>query len=49
MIPITWATVGHLFLDSCRDYENHPTLENFENDFWLFDKDNWFENVPVLI
>ena len=50
-IPITWATVGHLFLESCQKKKNvpHPEirrLDHFENNYWKFDKGDWFQNDP---
>ncbi len=50
-IPITWATVGHLFLNKC-DKENglaHPNLlrpDYFENNFWEYTKGDWFDADP---
>lgn len=51
-IPITWATVGHLFLDSCNivDGLTHPgipRLSHFENDFWRFNQGDWFQHDPA--
>jgi peptidoglycan/xylan/chitin deacetylase (PgdA/CDA1 family) len=50
-IPITWATVGHLFLESCNRISGiaHPEisrLPNLENDFWKYSGKDWFENDP---
>ena len=50
-IPITWATVGHLFLDSCKNdnglpHSNLPRLRKFENDYWKFEGEDWFEYDP---
>ncbi|MBL7909545.1 MAG: polysaccharide deacetylase family protein [Bacteroidia bacterium] len=50
-IPITWATVGHLFLEQCKKenglpHGNLPRLKHFENDFWKFEGKDWFENDP---
>jgi peptidoglycan/xylan/chitin deacetylase (PgdA/CDA1 family) len=50
-IPITWATVGHLFLESCNRINGkaHPELhrlDHFENDFWRYNGNDWFENDP---
>jgi peptidoglycan/xylan/chitin deacetylase (PgdA/CDA1 family) len=50
-IPITWATVGHLFLDSCsRDNGNvHSDVErllHFESPFWKFSDGDWFKDDP---
>ncbi|MFA5405320.1 MAG: polysaccharide deacetylase [Ignavibacteria bacterium] len=50
-IPITWATVGHLFLEECKK-ENviaHPDIQRnkyFENKYWVFDKGDWFDDDP---
>ena len=50
-IPITWLTVGHLFLESCvkENGISHPELlhpEHFENNWWRFDSKDWFEHDP---
>ena len=50
-IPITWATVGHLFVESCKRsngvaHPELPRLAHFENDFWRFQGDDWFEHDP---
>ena len=50
-IPITWATVGHLFLESCKKENNilHPEirrLDHFENNYWKFDNGDWFQYDP---
>jgi peptidoglycan/xylan/chitin deacetylase (PgdA/CDA1 family) len=50
-IPITWATVGHLMLEKCEIINNnkHPDikrLSHFENEFWKFDKGDWFDFDP---
>jgi peptidoglycan/xylan/chitin deacetylase (PgdA/CDA1 family) len=50
-IPITWATVGHLFLESCNRINGlaHPEisrLPHFENDFCRFDRGDWFQHDP---
>ncbi len=50
-IPVTWATVGHLFLDKC-DCENtkaHPQMlrpAHFENRNWRFNQGDWYDNDP---
>lgn len=51
-IPITWATVGHLFLEGCTqtDGKTHPELPrlpHFENSFWRFSGSDWFEHDPA--
>lgn len=50
-VPITWATVGHLFLNNCKKTEGipHPEilrLPYFENDFWRYDSGDWFDSDP---
>ncbi|MFW6225308.1 MAG: polysaccharide deacetylase family protein, partial [Bacteroidota bacterium] len=50
-IPITWATVGHLFLKSCSKdnstiHSDLPRLPKLENNFWKYDGDDWFQNDP---
>lgn len=50
-IPITWATVGHLFLEECKRENNvaHKDIlrnEYFENDFWEFTNGDWFDDDP---
>lgn len=50
-IPVTWATVGHLFLDKCDKeggipHPDIPRLGNFVNRFWEFSGNDWFEHDP---
>lgn len=51
-IPVTWATVGHLFLEHCHKDEKgvaHPDMPrpvHFENRNWLFDKGDWYQHDP---
>lgn len=50
-VPITWATVGHLFLRDCGPFimNKHPDLPrlgHFENQYWKFDKGDWFDFDP---
>jgi peptidoglycan/xylan/chitin deacetylase (PgdA/CDA1 family) len=50
-IPITWATVGHLFLESCEkvngiSHPEMPRLNHFENQFWKFSGKDWYEYDP---
>ena len=45
-IPITWATVGHLFLESCKGHQEMAQLGDFENNFWTFNNSDWFINDP---
>ena len=46
-IPITWATVGHLFLESCKkgDHDWMKKIPNF-NDHWDFTKGDWYDFDP---
>lgn len=50
-VPITWATVGHLFLETCnpiagRIHSEIPRLVPFENEFWKFPGGDWFAHDP---
>ncbi len=50
-IPITWATVGHLFLSECIADERgkHPELPHpayFTNEFWSFRQGDWYDTDP---
>ena len=50
-IPVSWAVVGHLFLDGCQrnDGRAHPELERlpyFENEFWRYQLGDWFDDDP---
>lgn len=50
-IPVTWATVGHLFLKNCTriDGKAHINIkrpEFFENNFWKYNKGDWFDADP---
>lgn len=50
-IPVTWATVGHLFLKACKAnngiaHSDMPRPAYFENKNWLFDKGDWYEHDP---
>ena len=46
--PITWATVGHLFLRECsekaHDWMNR--LPYFNNRCWLYDRGDWYDHDP---
>ena len=35
-IPVTWATVGHLFLDSCNHHKSHCLNYLLSNSYCLF-------------
>jgi len=50
-IPITWATVGHLFIDKCKRingkaHENILQSQPYENKYWKFSGKDWFEYDP---
>lgn len=58
-IPVTWLTVGHLFLEECERvnggmgkrtervaHPEIPGIKHFENEFWKYEKDDWFEYDP---
>jgi hypothetical protein len=52
-IPITWATVGHLFLNGCNAEKgiNHPEIPRlpyFENEYWKFNQGDWFDADPAV-
>lgn len=50
-IPVTWATVGHLFLNNCNKIEGKPHHDikrpnYFTNNYWEFIKGDWFDADP---
>ena len=50
-IPITWATVGHLFLENCSKnghlaHSQLMRLSYHENQYWRYDKGDWFDDDP---
>jgi hypothetical protein len=50
-IPITWGTVGHLFLEECHPVGDtrHPEIRRipyFENEWWRFSEGDWFDHDP---
>lgn len=51
-IPVTWATVGHLMLDSCQrgsdglPHQEMPRPPYFENKNWLFEQGDWYDADP---
>ena len=50
-IPITWATVGHLFYESCSKENDlaHPEIKrinHFESPYWKFSDGDWFKDDP---
>jgi peptidoglycan/xylan/chitin deacetylase (PgdA/CDA1 family) len=46
-IPVTWATVGHLFLESCSkgDHDWMARIPHFD-DHWKFTQGDWFDHDP---
>lgn len=50
-IPVTWATVGHLFLEKCERQSGAPhpeitRLRYFTNEFWRYAEGDWFDSDP---
>jgi hypothetical protein len=50
-IPVTWATVGHLFLEQCARvgglaHSNLPRPDYFENRNWKFSNGDWYDDDP---
>jgi peptidoglycan/xylan/chitin deacetylase (PgdA/CDA1 family) len=50
-VPVTWATVGHLFLERCahqdgRPHPDFPRLPYFENEHWRYTGGDWFDGDP---
>jgi len=50
-IPITWATVGHLFLGECKRESGlaHPEIPRnkyFVNEYWSYSSGDWFDDDP---
>lgn len=46
-VPITWATVGHLFLEKCNkgDHDWMARIPHFD-DHWRFMEGDWFDHDP---
>lgn len=46
-IPVTWSTVGHLFLEECKkgDHDWMHRLPHFD-DHWKFTEGDWFDFDP---
>lgn len=46
-IPVTWATVGHLFLERCQRGE-HDWMARlpYMDDHWKFTQGDWFDHDP---
>lgn len=51
-IPVTWATVGHLFLSECKrgqdglPHSGMPRPKFFENRNWSFSEGDWYQHDP---
>ena len=50
-LPVTWATVGHLFLNGCsrsggRSHREVPRVPYFENEYWVYQVGDWFDADP---
>jgi len=47
-IPVTWATVGHLFLSECNkgDHDWMRRIPYFENKNWIYSNGDWFDCDP---
>jgi peptidoglycan/xylan/chitin deacetylase (PgdA/CDA1 family) len=50
-IPVTWATIGHLFLDSCSELsgKKHPEIPEispYKGRYWDYSGSDWFEHDP---
>lgn len=50
-VPVTWAVVGHLFLERCdrvgaRAHSDLTRLPYFENEYWRFQSGDWFDGDP---
>lgn len=50
-IPITWATVGHLFLSECKKrngqaHKEIPLVKNYKGQYWDYTGHDWFEYDP---
>jgi hypothetical protein len=51
-VPVTWATVGHLFLNSCdrsagRAHPEVPRVGYFQNERWTYRSGDWFDDDPA--
>lgn len=46
--PITWSTVGHLFLDRCKkgEHDHMKRIPYFENRVWRYETGDWYEADP---
>jgi peptidoglycan/xylan/chitin deacetylase (PgdA/CDA1 family) len=50
-MPVTWATIGHLFLEGCERRNGGPHAElprppHFANEYWQYMSGDWYESDP---
>lgn len=50
-VPVTWLTVGHLFIERCKKiygvaHHEIKRLPHFENNWWKYSGNDWYENDP---
>lgn len=50
-VPVTWAIVGHLFLERCKKSNGivHPDMPRpkyFKNEYWEFNRGDWYDLDP---
>ncbi|MDZ7336935.1 MAG: polysaccharide deacetylase family protein [candidate division KSB1 bacterium] len=50
-VPVTWAIVGHLFLEHChrengRPHPDLPRPAHFENEHWRYTQGDWYDADP---
>lgn len=53
-VAVTWATVGHLFLERCSlsdgvAHTDLPRIPYFENEYWAYRTGDWFDPDPASI
>jgi len=53
-VPVTWATVGHLFLEGCERvgglaHPELPRVPHFQNEYWRYRKGDWFDADPCCL
>jgi peptidoglycan/xylan/chitin deacetylase (PgdA/CDA1 family) len=51
-LPVTWATVGHLFLGACgrtggQTHPELPRVPHFDNELWSYRSGDWFDADPT--
>jgi len=50
-VPVTWGTIGHLFLEKCtkqasKAHDEIQRLPYFENNWWRYSQGDWFDSDP---